>query len=245
MIKRSRIYTYFLGIIFMAIIALMAGSAASGAPAAADGWLGIMPPSPELLERVERGEAALPQVITDPELRRSLGVNQPTEKIQPSGQWRAIALLVQFTDNPASTGATYFDSLLFSTGTGTLKDYYDQVSYGILDIVTVNLPSSIGWMTMPQTYAYYVAGNYGYGAYPQNAQKLAEDAVWAANPVVNYANYDNDGDGYVESLFVIHAGPGAEDTGNPNDIWSHKWSMVNDPFVDGVTLNNYTTEPEY
>ena len=103
--KESRIYPYLLGLIFVAIVALAAGPDASGAPASADGWLGVMPPSPELWERVERGEAKLPQVMTDPDLRRSLGVNQPAEMIQPSGSWRAIALLVQFTDNPAATGA--------------------------------------------------------------------------------------------------------------------------------------------
>ncbi|NCF65864.1 MAG: M6 family metalloprotease domain-containing protein [Chloroflexi bacterium] len=243
--KEGRIHPYLLAVIFVAVIALAAGPSASGAPASSTSWLGIMPPSPKLLERVKRGEAQLPQVITSPELRRSLGVNQPTEQMQPSGSWRAIALLVEFTDSTSSTSATYFDSLLFSTGTGTLKDYYNEVSYGILDIVTVNLPSSAGWMTMPQTYAYYVSGNNGFGTYPRNAQRLAEDAVWAANPVVNYANYDNDGDGYVESLFIIHAGSGAEFTGSPNDIWSHRWSMLNDPSVDGVILNNYTMEPEY
>ncbi len=238
--KESRVYPNLLGLLFVAIIALAAGPSASGAAPPVDSWLGVMPPSPELWERVERGEAKLPQAMTDPELRRSLGVNQPAEKIQPNGSWKAIALLVQFTDNPAATGATYFDSLLFSTGTGTLRDYYSEVSYGTLDIVTVNLPSSIGWMTMPQTYAYYVAGNNGFGTYPRNAQRLAEDAVWAANPVVNYANYDNDGDGFVESLFVIHAGSGAEFTGSSNDIWSHRWSMPNPPFVDGVTLSTAT-----
>jgi M6 family metalloprotease-like protein len=206
-----------------------------------------MPPHPDLRELANRGLIALPDAVTSPELRRLLGINEAEGPfpVQPSGSWRALALLVQFTDNPATVGASSFDSLLFSAGTGTLRDYYDQVSYGILDIVTVNLPSAIGWMTMPQTYAYYVNGANGFGTYPQNAQRLAEDAVWAANPVVDYSQYDNDSDGWVDSLFIIHAGPGAEFTGNPNHIWSHKWSMVNDPFADGVGLNGYTMEPEY
>jgi hypothetical protein len=180
-----------------------------------------MPPHPDLRELANRGLIALPDAVTSPELRRLLGINEAEGPfpVQPSGSWRALALLVQFTDNPATVGASSFDSLLFSAGTGTLRDYYDQVSYGILDIVTVNLPSAIGWMTMPQTYAYYVNGANGFGTYPQNAQRLAEDAVWAANPVVDYSQYDNDSDGWVDSLFIIHAGPGAEFTGNPNHIW--------------------------
>lgn len=206
----------------------------------------FMPPHPDLLERVRRGEIELPDVIIDPAVRLAQGLDQPQQRlVGPAGTWQALALLVQFTDNAASTGATYFDTLLFSTGTGTLKDYYDEVSYGILDIVTVNLPSTIGWMTMPQTYNYYVNGNYGLGSYPQNAQRLAEDAVLTADPVVDYSQYDNDGDGWVDTVFIVHAGPGAEFTGSVNDIWSHSWSTASDPFVDGVTVNNYTMEPEY
>ncbi len=52
--------------------------------------------------------------MTDSELRRSLGMNQPAEKIQPNGYWKAIALMVQFTDKPATTAATYFDTMLFA-----------------------------------------------------------------------------------------------------------------------------------
>lgn len=238
---RKRFYLFALPF----LVLLLPASSAGQLNAAADPPPGFMPPSPDLLARVARGEATLPEIITNPEMRRALGVDQPPALIQPSGSWRAIALLVHFTDNQAATGATYFDTLLFANSAGTMRDYYQEVSYGILDVVSVNLPSTIGWMTMPQTYAYYVNGDNGFGAYPQNARRLAEDAVWAADPFIDYAQYDNDGDGLVESLFVIHAGPGAELTGNVNHIWSHKWSMVNDPIVDGVKLNNYTMEPEF
>ena len=206
----------------------------------------LMPPHPELLERVRRGEVMLPDFITDPGQRQQMGIDQPQAlRAGPQGSWNALALLVEFTDNTSQVGPAYFDTLLFGGGSGTLNDYYDVVSYGALDIVTVNLPSSIGWCTMPQTYAYYVNGNYGTGTYPQNAQKLTEDAVLLADPLVDFSQYDNDGDGWVDTVFVIHAGPGAEFTGDPNDIWSHSWSTVSDPVVDGVRVNSYTTEPEY
>jgi len=165
---------------------------------------------------------------------------------QPQGTWNALAILVEFTDNASQVGATYFDTLLFGGGNGTLNDYYNAVSYGTLDIVTVNLPSSIGWCTMPQTYDYYVDAQFGTGGtYPHNARRLAEDAVWVADPLVDFSQYDNDGDGWVDTVFVIHAGQGAESTGDPNDIWSHSWATLNDPVVDGVTVNSYTTESEY
>ncbi len=206
----------------------------------------FMPPHPDLLKRVRSGEIELPDYITDTDLKRARGIDQPAVLSAAfTGTWRALALLVEFTDNPAAVGAAFFDSLLFGTSFGDLRHYYQDVSYGTLDIVTVNLPSSIGWCLMPQTYAYYAGGNSGFGTYPQNAQRMAEDAVLLADPLVDYSQYDNDADGYVDTVFIIHAGPGAETTGNSNDIWSHSWAMVNDPLVDGVIANGYTTEPEY
>jgi len=207
----------------------------------------LMPPHPNIIERARSGEVILPAAFTDPMTRLSMQVSSSIgAPDQPSGTFRTLALLVEFTDNRSQVGATYFDSLMFNTGSGTLNNYYQAVSYGILDIVTVNLPSSIRWMQMPRKYSYYVDNNYGTDSpYPNNAQKLAEDAVWAADTVVDFSNYDNDNDGWVDTVFIIHAGRGAEFTGSKSDIWSHSWGMVNDPVVDGVTVNSYTTEPEY
>lgn len=169
----------------------------------------------------------------------------PAPKIQPSGNVNAIALLVEFTDNSSSVAPSFFDQLIFGSSGSSVRVYYQEVSYGTLTIVTVDLPSSTGWYTAPQTYAYYANGNYGWGAYPQNAQRLTEDVVNLADPYVDFSQYDNDSDGFVDALFVIHAGPGAEFTGNPNDIWSHQWSTVNPPLVDGVSVTTYSMEPEY
>ena len=46
-------------------------------------------------------------------------------------------------------------------------------------------------------------------------------------PVVDFSQYDNDGDGYVDTLLVIHAGTGAEWSTNVNDMWSHASSITN------------------
>lgn len=206
----------------------------------------FMPPHPDLIARAKRGEVKLPDFISNPKLKKQRGIDQPADKVPNlSGTWRSLALLVRFTDHPAQVGASYYDTMLFGGGMSTLNHYWRTVSYGALDIVTVNLPSSVGWCLMPQTYAYYVNSNYGEGSYPQNAQKLAEDAVLMADSLVDYTQYDNDHNGYVDSVFIIHSGSGAEYTNNSNDIWSHSWGMQNDPVVDGVRAHSYTTEPEF
>jgi immune inhibitor A len=212
-----------------------------------------MPPHPELLERIRAGQLEEPAFFKNFEELTARGVNTPVAvalaRQIASGNlkadFNAIAILVDFDDNTSSVSATYFDDLLFGTGTGTLRDYWEEATYGNLTVVTVDLPSSMGWLRAPENYSYYVDGYYGFGTYPQNAQRLAEDAVWLADPYVDFSTYDNDSDGEVDALFIIHAGPGTEYTGDPNDIWSHKWSMVNDPYVDGVYCDVYSMEPEY
>ncbi len=221
------------------------GPAKNIGPASSDGP-DLMPPHPRLVDCANRGDISLPQLTNSSSPQKSPGMLAAAAGSSPvRGTWRALALLVQFTDQPARVGASSFDSLLFGTTGSTMRNYYNTVSYGQLDIVTVNLPSSTGWMNMPQPYSAYAAGAYGYGNYPNNAQKMAEDAVRAADPLVDFSQYDNDGDGYVDTIFIIHSGPGSEFTNNPNDIWSHSWHTVNTPVVDGKKVYSYTTEPEF
>jgi immune inhibitor A len=240
--KKGSLKVWFFGtfVVLFVVFGIMAGAMA-------------MPPHSDILEKYHEIINAHPEL--SPSVLRTRGIDTPATLPDgtpvfeygkgPTGTFRALALLVKFTDNPSSVGASFFDTLIFGTGTGTVRDYYREISYSTLDIVTVNLPSSLNWKTAPQTYTYYVNGNYGFGSYPRNAQKLVEDVVALVNPVVDFSQYDNNGDNYVDALFVIHAGPGAEYTGDPNDIWSHKWNTSYPLSVDGVYVYTYSMEPEY
>jgi immune inhibitor A len=73
---------------------------------------------------------------------------------------------------------------------------------------------------------------------------MAQEAAQLANSAVNYANYDNDSDGYVDAFIVIHAGQGAEVTGNNHDIWSHKWVLPSAYAADGKSVYAYFTVPD-
>lgn len=214
-----------------------------------------MPPHPDLMKQIENGVKPMPYFLANWGALKDKGVNRPSPipgKIGPSalaegpsGNFNALVLLVDFSDKASNVSADFFDTLVFGTGSGTVRDFYSEVSYTTLTIVAVTLPSEIGWLRAPQTYAYYVNGQNGFGSYPQNAQRLVEDVVDAADSVVDFSQYDNDGDGYVDALFVVHAGPGAEYTGSNYDIWSHKWSVYTPKVKDGVTILDYSMEPEF
>lgn len=216
-----------------------------------------MPPHPDLLKEIKAGSKPVPYFLANIDALRAKGVNEPEPPLKgaemfgpperaqgPSGSFRALALLVDFSDNNAQVAATFFDLLLFGALPGSVRDYYDEVSYGNLTLVTVNPPSATGWKRPTFPYTYYTAGENGFGTYPQNAQRLVEEVVDAVDPFVDFSQYDNDSDGYVDALFVIHAGPGAEYTGNPDHIWSHQWA-ISPRLKDGVLISTYSMEPEY
>jgi len=226
------------------------------------GW--TMPAHPDLQKRIQtwqRQGITLSPFLADPNFKQKKGIDQAAPQKfgkQPPSPFKALVLLVEFTDNPSSVGATFFDNLIFAAPpANSVRDYFSDLSYGNFDLVTVNLPSAVGWLTAPNPYngsSGYVnadgicgtADDYGFGTFPQNAQGIVWDAVTLADPVVDFSQYDNDGDGVVDTLFVVHAGPGAEFTGDCNDVWSHAWSLPGAGLaVDGVNVDPYSMEPEF
>jgi immune inhibitor A len=213
-----------------------------------------MPPTKNVIDRMI-AEGTFDEHIAQNASAHRRGVDQPDRlglaangSAAITGNLNVLVLLVEFSDNQASAGGSfsdtaYFNNLLFSTNAPgySMNDHYVEMSYGLVNITGL----TVNWETMPQTYAYYVDGQRGFGNYPKNAQKMAEDAVDAAEAAgVDFSQYDNDGDGSMDGLFIVHAGPGYEATGNVNQIHSHQWGLGSARFYDGVTISVYTMEPE-
>jgi M6 family metalloprotease-like protein len=212
--------------------------------------------SPELKEKLKK-EGRLEEVIRQLNLAREQGVwaPNPNPPLKRGGKTtqvdtlKAVVLLVDFADNVGTHRTGEFDTLLFTKGfvfpTGSMRDFYWENSYQTFELVG----NAYGWFRMPRTYISYTCTLgccYGISgcSYPYNAQRLVEDAINAADPYVNFANYDYNHDGWVDALFVVHAGLGAEQTGNCCHIWSHK-STINPPICkDGVCMQTYAMEPE-
>ena len=79
---------------------------------------------------------------------------------------------------------------------------------------------------MPHAYSYYANGHNGQGAYPNNSQKLAEDAINAADAAgVDFQQFDTGPNSPRRlCLFILHAGRGGEYSGSSSDMWSHSWT---------------------
>lgn len=207
-----------------------------------------MPPHPELALRSPQQAAAVNYYN---QMRASFpqrGIDQPgggrTAGATLAGTFRLLAVCIDFSDNISTSPAIEFDTLIFAQQPGSVWDYYHEVSYSTLSMETVVLPSALGWKRAPGTYASYVGGNYGMGPYPNNSQKMVEDIIDSLDPAVDFSDYDNDGDGFVDGLVVVHAGTGAEWSGSTSDMWSHKWGIM-PRLRDGVYISSYSVQPEF
>ncbi|MGB1204936.1 MAG: M6 family metalloprotease domain-containing protein, partial [Chitinophagales bacterium] len=162
-----------------------------------------------------------------------------------TGIRKALLLLVDFPDQLATYTTNDFDNLANQAGynvngqTGSFRDYYQDISYGALTINT----DVQGWYTAPNNKATY--GDDAAGAVATDLVRFAVDEAETAG--LDFAQYDGDGDGKVDVVMVIHSGRGAEESGNGDDIWSHRWVLAaggNSVTYDGVLVNDYIIQGE-
>ncbi len=158
------------------------------------------------------------------------------------GDKRFLCILVEFPDIAFIHSATNFDSLMngenyiYNGAIGSVRKYYNATSFDRFnprfDVV--------GPVVLDSGYVYYGGNN------DANIQILIREAVTKANPLVNYRNYDNDDDGYVDNVYFIYAGYGECFYGaDENTIWPHRWAFQgSSPTLDGETFNDYSTSME-
>jgi len=167
-----------------------------------------------------------------------------TQKTFPtSGSRKLICILIGFTDKAFTKTKADFENLFNQVGyaadgaTGSVFDYYKENSYNQLNLaVTVAGP-----FTAAHNMAYYGANDTS--GSDVNPEALVTEAVTLADPSVNYADFDNDNDGTVDGVFVIHAGYGEEAGASSNSIWAHT-SSIPPLTLDGKIVSDYACSSE-
>ena len=143
-----------------------------------------------------------------------------------SGTWKVCVLLVEFNDLAHTITPQSFDDMFNQEGfeggygaTGSFNDYYREISYGEFGIEA----DIYGWYQDDRSYTYY---SYSQSDFWSRAKELVARTVELADTDVDFSKYDNDGDGNVEQIIVVHSGPGAAENNDHQYIWPHFFWLV-------------------
>lgn len=150
-----------------------------------------------------------------------------------TGKRKLLMLLVNFADTKPLFDADKFRDLMNAenyNGTGSFRDYYLETSYGQLDIET----TVVGWLQLPRQKSLYNT---------EDMTDLIRDALALVDPSIDIHQFDNDGDGELDGLSIIHQGMGQEVSGSTSDIWSHSGELLDQMYGD-VRVKKYTIQPE-
>ena len=181
------------------------------------------------------------------------------EHIPYTGHKKGLIILVEFNDlpfkeahtpalyNQIANGENFTNEMGFR---GSVRDYFRDQSYGRF---TLDFDIE-GPVRMPESYAYY-GENIDGGDDGMRLGQMVKDACMAVDGKVNFADYDWDGDGEVDQVFILYAGHGEASYDDPYTIWPHEWNLVSamaqrddngnvvalgEPLaVDGVYVNTY------
>lgn len=168
-----------------------------------------------------------------------------------SGNQKAIVILVEYADvkfNLPDPHA-YFSGLLNEKGfseygaTGSAAEWFSDNSAGKFtpqfDVY--------GPITLSAKRSYY-GGNNNYGR-DLAPHRMAVEACNQLDSTVDFSEYDADGDGYIDNIFIFYAGTGENRTGEPDAVWPHTSWVTELEFpnhvYDGVILDRYACTNEW
>lgn len=174
-------------------------------------------------------------------------------------KFRGLIILVEYNDKKFSRpdykdileamvnqeNYTGYDSV---SCTGSVYDYFCDNSNGkFKPHFDIAGPYTVSY-SQYDAQGGYNSEDVGYDPYAQI--RIANAALDAADADVDFSQYDGDGDGFVDLIFLILAGNGANYTGNNKGLWwPHRWNFFNPDTgdyirKDSVILSDYASATE-
>lgn len=167
------------------------------------------------------------------------------------GEQKGLVVLVEYQDVKFHSGydaGDYFTRLCneegFNThgGTGSARDFFTECSGGQFDITF----DVYGPVTLPENMAYY--GAHGFGGNDIRPADMVIHALNILDEEVDFSQYDCDGDGNIDNVFVFYAGMGEATGGGANTVWPHQWDVTyggHNKYYDGVKAGRYACSNEW
>jgi M6 family metalloprotease-like protein len=191
-------------------------------------------------EKIEAHKMEYDHPVNENTLHKSApGLQKPQATVK-----RILILCVQFSDLAATQTSVSFQDMVnndsWKSGIGGMSKYYKDVSYNAVSVQA----DYRDWIVATQPSPYYAYSNPNFGTRIQELIAQCVDAAETAG--TDFSLYDNDGDGVVDGLFVVHAGIGAEEGSQTQYIWSHQGSLgaTYARSYDGKAISTYITLPE-
>lgn len=174
------------------------------------------------------------------------------------GTLNNIAVYIRFADDTEFTSTRqFYDDKLNSTSGSSLKSYFNEVSYGMLNIETSHYPSCA--MTTNLSYQDIHNRNYyqpynsatnpnGYSNSTERRErehtllKNAIDWINIHSAVPSSLNIDADNDGFVDNVCFFIRG---NSSGWSDLLWAHRWILYTyNVEINGKRVWDYTFQPE-
>ena len=176
--------------------------------------------------------------------------NVVNKEASNKGVVKGIIVLAEFQDQRFTFTQSTINQMMNKEGytdvygsIGSARDYFIAQSYGQFqpefDVV--------GPVTLSQNMSYYGANENGNDIRPH--EMVAEACQLASQQeLADMSDYDHNGDGYVDIVYVIYAGYPESSGADSSTIWPHAWYVysggglkVN---IDGVILDRYACSAE-
>ena len=173
----------------------------------------------------------------------------PGERTHYVGKKKGLVILAQYQDvkfQSANNLAKYkriMNEEGYSVGKfkGSVCDYFKAQSRGVFELDF----DVVGPYTLANKRAYY--GENDSEGEDKNAEAMIVEACKAANEEVNFKDYDWDGDGEVDQVFVLYAGTGEADSYDEESVWPHMYELSYTKSalrLDGVKIDTYACSNE-
>lgn len=202
----------------------------------------------------ERIMSAMVEMQTKPGAKQRVlhtrGPGLSTTRFPSKGEGKSIVVLVEYADNSFTipNPKEYYEELLNG------EDFSDNGAYGSVRKYFIDNSEGAfsphfdvyGPVKLPREMKYY--GQDGYWGTDENAYMMAVEACELLDDEVDFSQYDYNGDGMIDNVYIFYAGYGQQDSGIANAVWPHSWDIDYGTyatyFFDGVRLNHYACSNE-